>query len=124
MSMWKRHSVAIVTLAATVAAVPVIAQADNAAPASPRVVAPRLGGIAHVLKPGMLAKVPESAVGSKVISVKGVDVRVSKEQLSAYQALPDDLKGKLGAPKEGAVLNPAELAKIIADKSSTVMCPW
>ncbi len=121
MSMWKRHSVAIATLAATVAATPAIVQADNAAP---RIVAPRIGGIAHVLKPGMLVKVADNVPGSKIIKIKDADVRVSKEQLSAYDALSPELRAKLGAPKDGSVLSANELNNLKNKEFSTVMCPW
>ena len=121
MSMWKKQSIMVAALATVVTTVPAIAIADTAAP---RVPAPRLGGIAHILKPGMLVKVPETTPGSKIIKVSGADVRVSKEQLSAYDALSPDLRAKLGAPKDGSVLSESALKDLKNKEFSTVMCPW
>lgn len=121
MTMWKKQSVVITALAAAVAVAPAVVSADNTAP---RVPTPRIGSIAHVLKPGMLAKVPASTPGSKVISVRGADVRVSKEQLSAYDALSPELRAKLGAPKDGSVLGASALKDLANKEYSTVMCPW
>lgn len=122
MSMWKRHSVTIAALAASAAALPATVAADNAIPRAP--IVPSVGGIAHVLKPGMLVKVPDSQPGSSLIKIKGAGIRVSQEQLSAYQALPEDLKGKLGGPKDGMVLSAEELKNLANKVASTIMCPW
>lgn len=121
MTMWKKQAVAITALAAAATVTPAVVSADNTVP---RVPAPSIGSIAHVLKPGMLAKVPANTPGSKVINVKGTNVRVSKEQLSAYDALSPELRAKLGAPRDGAVLGASALKDLANKEYSTVMCPW
>lgn len=126
MSLWKRHTLTLMTLSTAVIIGTTDASADTSRmqPVNPgtRIISPN--AIAHVLKPGMLAKIPSNAVGSKLITVKGAEVRVNQEQLDAYAKLPEDLKGKLGVPVDGSVLSAKQIEDLSKRAYSTVMCPW
>jgi hypothetical protein len=128
MSLWKKQSLALVALAAA-ATLPVMTEtaAQTVAQSAPVVKSGNVQAMklsAHVLKPGMLVKNDAKLASNHKLSIKGKTATVNNDQLAAFNALPDDLKGKFGPPVNGDVLGVDEIKKIQEKLSSTVMCPW
>jgi len=72
---------------------------------------------------------PKANEPHEVAEIK-TTIRVSPEQAEAFRSLPKELQEKLGPPIYGQVLSPGELrnlaqiGRVSAESSSTIMCPW
>jgi len=120
-----RHHLLISAGLAAVAVTPALAAEPSSGPG------PTTPGASSMMAtratPAMLATVDAKSPGAKTIMVGRSAVVVSPGQMSAYNSLSPEIKGKLGPAVQGKVLSQAELNKLkdIANKAgSTVMCPW
>ena len=66
--------------------------------------------------------------GDQTVEVKST-VKVSSDQLEAYNSLPAGVQESLGPPVNGQVLSASALKDLVGDRNaakatSTIMCPW